>query len=326
MANNRKRLIHQRRQFTNERHCRALAELRASRGNSDLIPAANPTQADFEAELLERIGYGTSPQETPSGDQHPFGVLEVIPREGELELVLSNSRDAFTKFVSDVSPMLDRDQLGVSGFVGLRAAFRNGKTVLNRLNAPGKVIIRGVSEDDWMSALYESFEVRDYVDSAYLGSRATLHDAEKQDLADLPFPNQRTGDRVAIEILSGILRRKHIFRAQSQVKFIDLWFNFYSHGADINIEWAGDLSHASLISRLLDGNCGLPLKVANPDRCYCEPCTASTYQVTLRDRKIGKIKLNLRRSDLYDDELPLRRVGQCESVAVDDPAKTCWES
>lgn len=309
MAGNFKKLVRTRQRYTNEPLWRLREVIRSTSCGDSLIPAAEPRQAEFEAELLGSVGYGISPQETDSVVKHPFGIVSVAPGEQVLEIVLADSCAA--AFISKIAPFVDEGRSNVSGVVGLRVSFDGRGAVLRRLHCPGSIVLRGIGEQAWYACLAEDFDDLDAAVQCYIGSSPALHALERGYLDEFPFVDRCASDRTGVEIISGILRRAGAFRAPSRMFFTDLWFNLLGDEAIINVEWSGDLSHFDLISRLLDGRFGLPLEVVDKEQCYCDPCTRHTYAVDLRDRPGGNVLLSLRRSELNGKKLPPRRSGPC---------------
>ncbi|MDQ3576895.1 MAG: hypothetical protein M3443_04690 [Actinomycetota bacterium] len=315
MAGNLKQLIRVRQTYTNEGHSQAWAAIRSLSPHSPLIPVASPAQAEFEAAILGRIGYGLCPQDLGSGVRQPFGIVSVIPRVRELIVSLGDCEDALAEFVAKIAPCVHED-LDFSGVEGIRARFTRSGVILHRLHVPGRIVLRGVSEADWNSALETGFADADILGKSYMGSRTSLHDTERWYIDKSSHRRDLSPNiRVAHHILSGLLRRLHLFRARSQMRFTDLWFNLLRDGAVINIEWAGDLPHLDVISRITDRRFGLPLEVHEHDGCCCEPCMVGEYSITMRDSITKSVILHLRRSHLYDDVLPDRRTGRCAVMA-----------
>ncbi|MEV0434102.1 hypothetical protein [Nocardia sp. NPDC050413] len=86
------------------------------------------------------------------------------------------------------------------------------------------------------------------------------------------------------------------------MRFVDLWRDVRENDSLIQVEWAGHLTHGQVIEKLLDRRFGLPFEMIDHE-CYCDHCSAGVYSYTLRDTISGSVRLNLRRSTLYDDEL-----------------------
>lgn len=312
MAKQFKYAARNRQTYTNETYCQARNEIRVLPSDIPFIPSAAPAQAEFEMEFLDRIGYGVRPQSLDSSVRHPFGIISVIPREQELELSVNDDKESFPGFVSRIAPTFYSDRTGVSGIAGLRVSFTDEGAILRRLHGHGKIILRRIKQQFWEWALDESFG-NDTTQDQYLGSRSTLHEFEKYEIETYPPVCDTERDtQVGNLILSGILRRPHLFRARTQMRFTDLWFNHFTDNISINIEWAGDLPHCEIIKRITDRKFGLPLFVDEEHKCYCEPCTANTYRIQMRDSVTGNIELNLRRSSLYEKEMPSRRTGPCQ--------------
>lgn len=314
MANRFKHIARRRRDFTNESYCQALGELRLLSSETPIIPTASPGQAGLEVEVLEKIGYGIKPQGLHRGTRHPFGIRSVTPRRDELEISLPDEK-CFANFVSRVSPVLHDDHIATSGVPGLRVSFSRSGAALHRIHSPGKVILKGIDKSSWKTALDHAFEDPTVLREQYLGSAQELHEVEEFEITNYTYAcDSKHHTDAANLILSGFLRRVHMFRARSQMRFTDLWFNFYNDGAVINLEWSGDLPHIDLIRRITDRRLGLPLKLDEYDRCLCEPCTANTYGIGMRDTLSGTTSVQLRWSSLHADELPKRKTGPCQFV------------
>lgn len=222
MANQFKHAARNRQTFTNETYCQARNEIRVLSPDTPFIPPAAPAQAEFEMEFLDRIGYGVRPQSLDSGVRHPFGIISVIPREQELELSVKDDKESFPSFVSRIAPTFYSDRTGVSGIAGLRVSFTDEAAILRRLHGRGKIILRGIRQHFWEWALDESFGNGTTQDQ-YLGSRRTLHEFEKYEIENYPPVCDTERDtQVGNLILSGILRRLHLFRARTQMRFTDL--------------------------------------------------------------------------------------------------------
>jgi hypothetical protein len=317
---NLRKLIRSRRDYTNEQRTRARDEIQLITPPEPLIPVASRVQADFEAQLLDRIGYGVSPQDARTRVQNPFGIESLVPRVNELEIVLQRSDDVLEHFLTKVSPFVD-DGDNLAGVPGLRVTFTDDDAVLFRLHAGGWIVLKGLTEDAWANILLKDYnDTDDDIESikrGYQYDASALHEVEEYALDMYPWgggSSRRTD--VMNSILSGILRRPHAFRADSQMRFTDLWFNWHQRGGIISIEWAGDLSHFDLVQRLMDERFGLPMAIFDHEGCYCEPCLAKThcYSINLVDTMGEGIELALRRSNLYDEKLPARDTGPCWQI------------
>ncbi|MFB9928280.1 hypothetical protein ACFORO_09865 [Amycolatopsis halotolerans] len=313
MTKNRSKAVRSRQGYTNEQYCRVLKEISNINRDTALIPEASFEQAQFEAEILEKVGYGIDPQNLKPGPQHPFGISSVTPRENELELLLHDSGDSIEDFVSKIAPMIREGAGNLSGIPGLRAEFTKRGAILRRLHASGEVILPGISPDVWHAAIRETFPDPGFFDTAYQGDADKLHDEEAYMIETYPMVDGGKSHALAVKILSGLLRRVHAFRARTKMEFTDLWFNFFGDGgAVINIEWAGDLTHHEIVTRLLTPRFGLPLNADNSEHCYCEPCAAETYSFELRECSGLDIVLYLRRNRMYENEHTVRPSGACQ--------------
>jgi hypothetical protein len=305
-------LVQGRQDCTNESYQRAWCEIQQIEVSAPPIPVANPTQAEFEAQLLDRIGYGSSTQDVRTAIQHPFGIRSIVPAVDKLEIALQPDPEVLQHFVTKVSHYVG-DRSNVTGIPGLRVTFKNDRAELRRLHADGLIVLRGVTEAAWNSAFLKFYDDIDSVKAEYTFAARSLHPAERDVLVNFPWNGGPHGSRMSAVnfLLSGILRRIYAFRARSRLRFVDLWFDLFHDGARINIEWAGDLPHFDLARRLTNRTFGLPVEISDRQDCYCEPCMGSTYSLDLRDTFGSNVEIALRRSGLYDEELPKRDSGLC---------------
>lgn len=301
MAGNLKQLARRRQEYTNEKYCQARDGLSAT-GHRIPIPPATHEQALFEAEILRSVGYGVRPQDPRSGAYQPFGIgAVVLGREG-MEIVLGANPGAF---LSRIVPIIDGP--GVNGIPGLRVRFTSRGAELRDLKTRSKLLLSGMDVELWHRALEAEFE--DFWSAKYLGNEPDLHPAERDEISGIRALRSPISE-LADLLMSGLLRRAHAFRGNGTMKFVDLWCDPMDDEVFIHVEWSGDLSHFEIISRITGKPFGLPFKVSD-NICYCDNCTTGTYNITLRDAIDGRIFLRLRRSNLYDDDLPPRPSGPC---------------
>lgn len=215
---------------------------------------------------------------------------------------------------------------GMSGVPGLRVSFNSRGAVLRRLQLPGKILLLGITEESWRRALRSEYD-ESLLANEYLAERKVLHGEEEYTIENYSFSCNSVRDtRIAKSILSGLVRRPHVFRARSRMYFTDVWCNNFYDGSVINVEWAGDLPHGDAISMLTDPKFGLPLRFKRPEYCHCEPCAEQTYSIDLCDIETGSTELHLRRSSLYDEKLPKKISGRCRGQAENSTDASLAES
>lgn len=306
MVSTHKQLVRLRRVYTSESWQQVLAGM-ASSGGRVQLPPASAQQAQFEVDLMSAIRYGVEPRNPETGHPQPFGLHAVHPRRDGLVLDLARSRADRADIIGRVTPVYVGKGADVGGVSGLRTRFLKDRTVLFDVHTGARVVVRNVTRDVWELGL------RDYYGSDVAELRL-LHERfdgplpEEADFYEEFQVRHRTtspGDALANSILSGLLRRAHIFRASQWMEFVDLWWNWSGEELTINVEWAGDLTHSEVIDRLVHPVFGLPFTLNHRGNCLCEPCMLRDYSVDMRDTVIGSICLALRRSRMYD---PDRRV------------------
>ncbi|RDI53335.1 hypothetical protein [Nocardia mexicana] len=307
MAGNLQTLARRWCEYTNEPYCQARQALLAIPHSGRLLPDAPLGQARFEAAVLRSVGYGISPQCGGRGSTQPFGIQSVSPGCCGLEIRLSSNPKSANDFLYRISPILADG--GVNGIAGLRVTFSRRGAVLSMYETDGTVLVRGVDEKSWMAALVAVSGKRTLRN--YLGGTDALHEVEEAEMCLYRRMPSRSGLDSAEVLLSGIIRRAHMFRCRD-LRFLDLWTDVSVDDAVIKIEWAGDLTHHQVISRAIDKRFGLPLKVVDK-KCFCDHCTSDTYEIHLLDTVDERVHVYLRRSSLYDDELPPRPTGRCLS-------------
>lgn len=276
------------------------------------FPEAAPGQAAFEAQLMRRIGYGLRSEENGSTSQRAFGIRGVSATRKELSITL-DSRLALIAFACAVAPVLYPERDGVDGVPGLRVACSDRGLKLHRGTLPGSVVLVDVDAAQWAEALEQGYDPDHLHRSTYLGDRAGLHFLEARELSTSPFVNPRPHESIRFSLISGILRRPHVFHCDSWMRFTDLWFGL-GRDADINIEWAGDLSYHDVVSRLTDPRLGLPLRWRDALSCRCEPCVNRKYAVDLRHVRDSSVRIWLTHSDMYDDEFPRSMPRPCQNA------------
>lgn len=172
--------------------------------------------------------------------------------------------------------------------------------------------------------------LQDYY-GADVGELTFLHEHVEEPLAEEAafhrehhVRNQtRPRDIHGAAILSGLLRRAHIFSAAGRMNFVDLWWNWSGSELLINLEWAGDLTHGQVIDRVLHPVFGLPFTLADRGDCLCDPCMLAGYSVDLVDTVMGCVTLALRRSRMYDADKVVRPTCTGE-IALSQRRRARW--
>ncbi|MFI2473069.1 hypothetical protein [Nocardia xishanensis] len=312
MTGNLTQLARRRQEYTGETFCQARDGMLAS-ARDGAIPEPTLEQARFEAEILSNAGYGIGPQDPLSGKSRPFGILAAFPDKGMLQLSMGTD---LGRFLISVVPILEGD-FYARGIAGLRVHFTADGAVLTRFGSTATVVLRDIDAQTWREALGGQYdcsaeEITEQTGDSLLCEAGELHPAELDELAAIEECRGISSDACDL-LMSGLLRRLHIFAGNPVMKFVDLWRNDCGDKSRINIEWAGHLTHKRVITGLLDETFGLPLEMAEP-ACYCDCCSTRVYSYTLRDIATGRVSVYLRRSALYDDELHPERPGRQGTV------------
>ncbi|MBF6320538.1 hypothetical protein IU453_27725 [Nocardia cyriacigeorgica] len=296
-------------EYTGEKYCQALTDIRSlvSRCGQVAIPNASLEQARLEAALLWAVGYGIAPQ-APNGASHPFGIVAASPSGKGLQLVVG----PLGSFLLRIVPRLETGS--VCGIPGLRVRFTNVGALLTQFGSKAVVLLRDVDAVSWRDAL-DGQVVSDpeSLRESMLCNNEQLHPVEAEELAEIRRARTESSDTTD-RIMSGLLRRPHIFSGTPLMKFVDFWRVDSGERSTLQIEWAGHLTHGQVIEKLIDKRFGLPLEMVDGE-CCCDHCSEGVYGYRLRDKIFGSVDLRLRRSTLYDDELePLPHAGDRAGV------------
>lgn len=287
-----------RRRYTAESWQQALAGLDRSQGSIEL-PSASAEQAWFEAKVLLAIGYGMEPRNLVTGRAQPFGLHAVLPHSSGLVLDVARSWTDRMDVVARLSPVLSDG--GIAGVSGLRTMFYPDRTVIHPVDGGARIVLRKLTRDDWTRALRENYGTGGD-DMHFLHEE--LGDPHPEELrfgrarrSPAPTPTDELRD----SMLSGLLRRAHIFSCRGQMDFVDTWWHPSRSTAAIQVEWAGDLTHALVVDRLLHPVFGLPFTLVDREDCLCDPCLRMGYSVEMMDTISGCVGLSLRRNKTVDE-------------------------
>ncbi|MGK5550632.1 hypothetical protein ACSNOI_03375 [Actinomadura kijaniata] len=229
---------------------------------SSPIPAAIPELAALESQILIAFGrpfyeswFGTpaptdafalgAGQGRRRGGQQmhrPWGLLSVIPGARELQIELR--ADFLPEFINRVLPMGSAHD-EISGVPGLRAKVFDTCVVLARPGRPGQVRL-ATTRSQWEHAA--KVALRGVPVPNVLWQRYPEHcSAVEQGFQDQHGWVYDFGDdRHAL--ISGLLRRPHVFDGKAKAEFWKLW----TVADSVRIQWHGGEPHRIVIGRLLD--------------------------------------------------------------------------
>ncbi len=319
MVSNRKRLMRDRQLYTAE-SWEQLHLAAASNAGLLQLPWVTGFQAQFEADVLTRLGYGIEPRDEKNSESHPFGIRAVTVRSN-LEVKLPSARNEFAEVIGRLTPVYVSRGEYVDGVSGLRCLFKPGGTTVYNSLTGASVVLAKVDRNMWSRGLSDYYGENEAKELRFLHEQVDGPVREEREFHRCYRQNRAFSlDYGVGEVfLSALLRRPQIFGSRSRLEFVDLWRKWI--GDDcllINIEWAGELEHGDVVERFLHPVFGLPFALTRFGDCLCDSCLCNGYSIDMIDTVYGQVQLALRRSRLFDADRRLPKVCAGDEAMSED--------
>lgn len=258
--------------YTGESYSTALQACRISDNATSTIPEAADRQALLETDMLLALNSATSYifggesfSEEAGKPSRLMLIRRLQPRVDSI--VLEVGRPELLALVPALLPYSESPSDGnIMGIPGLRAAIcgKRNRLLLERPAQSGKVYIQASGDvmlrSEWRKLLEA---IRHELGSAYhiWHESPTSWTAAEWEESRYAWEHRSKSSWLC----SGILRRLNIFRTSGNPtpRWVDVWDSHGHEGVNLQVEWPNGPSISSIHSLLLDGTCGMSLKVTS---------------------------------------------------------------